>query len=158
MCSSKQVTIMCSAWHLQLWWEEDRFLLCTACLVVTLILGRFLQHAEGVLDIQQAHENRTLVTCWCVCMFSVLHMPHRCRQRGRKDLSPVSLTCPPVICTQRRTCALASWVHEQNQAVCLTEKNLAQYGAVWGSALSAPPAKKKVEERGGGQGLVGVTQ
>lgn len=107
--SSKQVTIMCRAWYLQLWWQEKWMLLCTACLVITLILERLLQHAEGMLDFQQAHENRTPVfPCWYVCVFSVLHMPCRCRQgkARRKVFCPLWLTCAPVISTQRSTCAL----------------------------------------------------
>lgn len=93
--SSKQVTIMCRAWYLQHWWQENWILLCTARLVITLILERLLQHAEGLLDIQQAHENRTPVfSCWCVCVFAVLHMPCRCRQgeRRRKGFLPTLVT------------------------------------------------------------------
>lgn len=87
--SSTQVTIMCRVWHLQLWCEENRPLLCAACWVITLILEELLQHAEAVLNIQQAHENRALVfPCWLV--FSRLHMPRRCRQGREGKISAQS--------------------------------------------------------------------
>lgn len=107
--SSKQVTIVREAWYLQLWWQEDWIPLRAARLVITLILERLLQHAEGVLDIQQAHENRAPVfSCWCVCVFSALHMSCRCRRgNGRRKAFLSGLAkCTPVICAQRSTCAL----------------------------------------------------
>lgn len=134
--SSKQVTIMCRAWYLQLRWQENWILLRTAHLVTTLILERLLQHAEGVLNFQQAHENHTPVfSCWCVCVFSELHMPCRCRQEKgrRKVFCPLWLTCTLVICKQKK--------YTQTQAIHMTYKNLAQDSTVWISAKSALSAR-----------------
>lgn len=130
--SSKQVTIMCRAWYLQLWWQENWILLHTAHLVTTLILERLLQHAEGALNFQQAHDNHTPVfSCWCVCVFSELHMPCRCRQE--KGFLPTT--------AHMHTSYLHTKKYTQTQTIHMTYENLAQDSTVWFSAMSVLSAR-----------------
>lgn len=90
------------------------------CVFLTLILERLLQHAEGLLGIQQAHENRTpLFPCWCVCVFSWSTCPADVgtgKEEGRV-FCPLWQTCTLVICTHYVACAFTKRVDTKTQTV-----------------------------------------